>query len=1322
MINPFGFRRRAVTAVIAGALLLLGAGWVAEPFRFGASVDDTLNRVERQVRARFGRLAAELAASADGVARHPEVTQRLASPAVASASLFDLVASVGPSGLDVTIHDASGTPLAWSGQPSELPRERILGDAALFVTSGAAGLRVVHVEPVRAPADAAVPGRRIGSVAAERALFPSGGFPPARGPSLIDSPLAPISLQAGAVGAAIGTAAAGSNRFVLFAPDASPLLDAEVATADLEAARTRWRQTVRRLLVGFLAVMLLLATLPAVALSPRRADRRKMLAGTIFGAAGLTLATFLLWHVGGPAEPVTEGPFAGRIVIRSFVDVLLLALLGVAVAGTTVRFVDSVRFAWRTRPRSSRGVMLLGHLSAGTVTGLWLAGCDAILSRNATGALVNLLDTSLDPWNPTRLGLLLGLLVGASSAIWFGAQALVLADARWNRRRFRLGTAGVAAWIFPALAILLVLPVPSGPFLTVVGAAVGIALLSPRLRPRLRHGSESARLTILFACFVLPALVAYPWMVHYRDTARRTFIETEFAPATARYPETLLESVSRARGDIDLYLSERPAPVPVSANGPTPDAAFALWRQTDLADQRLSSAIELYDAAGTLASRFALNFPEYTVTAQSFQATSCEWTVYGEVSPFGSQERRLLHAERALCGLPDGGGLEVEGQRLVGSVVVHVPLDYQSLPFIPSASPYHELLRGPSTETVTTVRLDTDIALAIYGWGRSPIFTSGTGAWTIDEGLFDRIYASREPFWTTLRAGGRVSDVYISNDRSGIYAVGHQRLSMFDHAARLAEIVAIMGTAFTVWLIVLTLAQPFTRERYRLGRELVRELRVSFYRRLFLAFVVIAVAPVLVLAAIIRNYFTAELRADIEAGAAQTAITAQRVIDELEQAGGDAAPVVTDDLLIFVSQILDQDVHVYAGEQLLATSQRDLFASGLLPARTPAPVYSAIALAGAPSFVAEDRIGPQPYLVAAVPIRSVGPDAILAIPLASQQRAIEQQITDLDRGILLGVTLLILLGAASGFYMAERIADPVQRLTRATHRIARGDFGARVATRSADELARLVGSFNRMAQDLAEQRRQLERTNRLEAWAEMARQVAHDIKNPLTPVQLSAEHLLRVHRDRGEPLGPVMRDCIDSILKQVRILRRISSDFSNYASSPTVVREPTSPSGLMADVVEPYRIGLQERIRVRVDVPSTLPSLVIDRTLVARALGNVIENALHAMPGEGTLTISASADESELTLAVQDDGVGLDKATLGRIFEPYFSTRTSGTGLGMAIAKRNVELNGGTISVTSAKGAGTTVTLQFRLDLPDTASCDGTGSPPRAPSGVSQRA
>ena len=153
--------------------------------------------------------------------------------------------------------------------------------------------------------------------------------------------------------------------------------------------------------------------------------------------------------------------------------------------------------------------------------------------------------------------------------------------------------------------------------------------------------------------------------------------------------------------------------------------------------------------------------------------------------------------------------------------------------------------------------------------------------------------------------------------------------------------------------------------------------------------------------------------------------------------------------------------------------------------------------------------------------------------------------------MLFGAVLFSLLGAALGYWMAERIADPVNRLTRATRRIARGDLDARIAATSSDELRRLVEDFNQMAADLKRQRSELERTQRLEAWADMARQVAHDIKNPLTPIQLSAEHARRVNIDRGRPLSPVLDECVNAILTQVQLLRQISAEFSSFASSPT---------------------------------------------------------------------------------------------------------------------------------------------------------------------------
>jgi nitrogen fixation/metabolism regulation signal transduction histidine kinase len=277
--------------------------------------------------------------------------------------------------------------------------------------------------------------------------------------------------------------------------------------------------------------------------------------------------------------------------------------------------------------------------------------------------------------------------------------------------------------------------------------------------------------------------------------------------------------------------------------------------------------------------------------------------------------------------------------------------------------------------------------------------------------------------------------------------------------------------------------------------------------------------------------------------------------------------------------------------------------------------------------------------------------------------------------------------------MAERIADPVNRLTRATRRIARGDLDARVAATSSDELRRLVQDFNQMAADLKRQRGELERTQRLEAWAEMARQVAHDIKNPLTPIQLSAEHARRVNIDRGRPLSPVLDDCVNAILSQVKLLRQISAEFSSFASSPTARPEPASVAASIEEVVEPYRAPLAGRVAITVESEPDLPAVMIDRTLFARALTNVVENALHAMPGGGRLAIASRKSPGGVIVEISDTGVGMDEDALNRIFEPYFSTKATGTGLGLTIAKRNVELNGGTIQVSSRKGVGTTVTI-----------------------------
>jgi signal transduction histidine kinase len=582
----------------------------------------------------------------------------------------------------------------------------------------------------------------------------------------------------------------------------------------------------------------------------------------------------------------------------------------------------------------------------------------------------------------------------------------------------------------------------------------------------------------------------------------------------------------------------------------------------------------------------------------------------------------------------------------------------------------------------------------VYGWSRLPLFVSGPSAWSIDVPLLEQLERSRAPFWTTRQTETGTYRVYFLNDRYGIYALGYPVASVFDHLTRLAETTALAALVFLLLLSGATVVAPLTQRPQTPLRLLVQEVRTSFYRKLFLFFVFTAVVPVLVLALTFSAYMGDQLRSDVETEAINAVTVARRVLEDtiaLQQVP------VTDDVMVWIGRVINQDVNVYNGARLRATSQRDLFDSGVLTERTPARAYRAVVLDRVPTFVEEHRAGPFTYLVASAPVPGpgLGRQAVISVPLAPRQQEIEREISDLNRGVLFGAVCVMLLAAGLGAWVAQRVADPVARLTRATRQIASGRLDVRIVADTADELRRLVTDFNSMAATLRDQRAELGRAHELKAWADMSRQVAHDIKNPLTPIQLAAEHLQRVHEDQRRPLGPVFDQCITTVLNQVRLLRQIASEFSNFAAHPAPTLETVPLAELLHDIVRPYRPGLAPHTRIDVNVPRGTPPAHTDRTLLARALTNLVENALQAMPNGGRIQLSASADPSHVTITVADSGLGMSGEALARAFEPHFSTKTGGSGLGLANARRNIESCGGTITATSAPGQGTTMWIRL---------------------------
>jgi signal transduction histidine kinase len=1278
---------RIALAGLLVAIAVAAGGAALERSRLGATDQASVARVQAELTRRFADTADALSARVERVVAAPDQVVRARRDSAALRALFDRLAALitpdvtGASGL--TVYDGGGTPIAWAGRVSDIPRERIEGRTSLFVVLDPLGPRLVRTAAIRDPDRASGP--PLGIVVAEQLVAERTDV----ASMLSDTFRLPTSVVDVEVRATPGAAPQSGYAFTIATADGQVLAEAEVAPRDLAEAHVAWRARTRAAAIAVVALTLLLCAAPMLEWR-RHARRRRSFTVTTAVLVVLLVAARILLRLA--FAPIAGTSLAGPVELLPDA-LLLLALVWLGLDTLERRRIAAPRVQLIAK-RSTALLVRAGAYfcaGAGAAALLWLY--EGVLARIAASSSLDLLHFSLHPFEPGRIGMIAALVLLHAAVVWAAAGLLHVPAILWRTVRtpwITCVTVGAAA--LGVGALLLVVRsrgafVPGGPLLVAASAAGLGALLLSRPRGGIRRASQAARMGIVFVGIALPALAMYPSLDALATASKERLVETELAPLVASQREDLqARTLPQALEAIDA-MTTLPDLVSSSSDdaAPATDRAFLVWSQTELASSQTTSAVELYDRNGRLVSRFALDLPEYAPA--EFRGGSCsDWELYEEVSPFGSALRNVLRASRAIC----------VDRRRVGGIVVRARLDYGALPFASSPNPYLESLQGVRANPEAS--FGSDVELTFYGWSRAPLYTSGTRVWPLDDDVFGQMVASREPIWRRVVRDDDTFRVYFFNDRGGIYALGYPVATWFDHLINLGELVAFCGVLYAVLLVGATLFNALTSRTPASGRALLREVRSSFYRKLLLAFVVAAAAPVVVLAVATSTYFANQFRAGVEESAVKTATVAQRLIEDyvaLQQRGTGSLDRVDDEFMLLVRRAIDEDVNLFEGPRLRATSERPLFASRLLPSRTPADIYRAIALEQLPATVVVEEVGGAPgYLVAAAPVRAGPSEGIVTVPQTLRQREIEQQIDEIDRRVLSAAVLFVLLGSALGYWMAERIADPVNRLTRATRRIARGDLDARIAATSSDELRRLVEDFNRMAADLKKQRAHLERTQRLEAWADMARQVAHDIKNPLTPIQLSAEHAQRINVDRGRPLSPVLDECVSSILSQVRLLRQISSEFSSFASAPTARPEPTDVGALIEEVVEPYRTGLSTRVRLDVGLQPALPLAMIDRTLFGRALTNVIENALHAMPSGGSLVIR-TRETPEITVEVTDTGIGMDAEALARIFEPYFSTKATGTGLGLTIAQRNVELVGGSIEVQSERGVGTTVTMRL---------------------------
>lgn len=302
--------------------------------------------------------------------------------------------------------------------------------------------------------------------------------------------------------------------------------------------------------------------------------------------------------------------------------------------------------------------------------------------------------------------------------------------------------------------------------------------------------------------------------------------------------------------------------------------------------------------------------------------------------------------------------------------------------------------------------------------------------------------------------------------------------------------------------------------------------------------------------------------------------------------------------------------------------------------------------------------------------------------------------------VVTSVTALILVGWS--MVASRAILRPVRRLAVATEAVARGDLSVRVPARGRHELADLGRAFNDMAGDLEQSREQLRHAERQAAWAEMARQVAHEIKNPLTPMRMSAQLLLKAKRDRADRVEELTERLAHTVLEQTEALSRIASDFRQFAGPPDRRLEVVAADRLVEEVRDFFsamaEVGGAELV-FRAD--SEGAHIQVDRDELRRVFINLIDNAVAACGDSGRVEVSSANSGDRVVFRVRDDGPGVDAEVRASLFDPYFTTKSSGTGLGLAICRRILDAHGGAIVLEDSR-PGATV---FRFEIP---KCEGT--------------
>lgn len=396
------------------------------------------------------------------------------------------------------------------------------------------------------------------------------------------------------------------------------------------------------------------------------------------------------------------------------------------------------------------------------------------------------------------------------------------------------------------------------------------------------------------------------------------------------------------------------------------------------------------------------------------------------------------------------------------------------------------------------------------------------------------------------------------------------------------------------------------------------------------------------------------------------------------------------------------DVILYHETNVSESTTPQVFQQNLIPSVIPFPVYDFIYVRQRNHYITTTKIGNEELLVGyQALLNSAGQTiGVLAIPTFLKSPVYKEQLLETTSYLFVVYLFIFALFIGGSVFLSSQITKPLSLIQAGLKKISKGEMKTKVPVTSQDEIGSLAKAYNNMVQRLEEAQKELLKAERESAWKEMAQQVAHEIKNPLTPMKLNLQHLQRQlenNPDKVLELKPIIEKTANNIIGQIESLNKIASDFSKFAQPVQEAKEPLDITELIESVSNLY--DHEFAIDMNLSIPDRSIQILGVKEELRRVFVNLIKNAIEACDKEQVIiTISLEKNSENILVKISDNGSGIDVEDQDRIFLPRFSTKSSGTGLGLAISKKIIEAHNGEIWFESNKAEGTTFFIELPLN------------------------